>query len=244
MFSLFRKEVSGFFSSISGYLVIMVFLVATGLFLWVLPDTETNIPDSGYAAMDGLFVLAPWIFLFLLPAVTMRTFAEENKTGTIELLLTRPLTDLQIVTAKYLASVILALISLLPTLIYFITIYRLASPAGNVDVAGISGSYVGLLFLCSGFAAIGVFSSAVSNSQIIAFILSLLLCFFFYTGFDLLASMGIPPSLGSVIAYFGISNHYASLSRGVIDSRDVIYFLSLTVFFLLLTRFVLEKRKW
>ncbi len=244
MYSLFKKEVNSFFASLSGYVVVLVFLAATGLLLWIIPGTDFNIPENGYATLDGLFILSPWLFLFLIPAITMRMFAEENKTGTIELLMTRPVTDLQIVTSKYLAAVLLVVLSLLPTIIYFISIHRLASPVGNVDSAGIIGSYIGLLFLCSGFSAIGIFCSAATNNQIVSFILALLLSFFFYSGFDFLSSLGFSPFISNIISQFGMSNHYASLSRGVIDTRDVIYFLSVTLLFLLSTRFILEKRKW
>lgn len=244
MFSLFRKEVNGFFGSLSGYVVVALFLAANGLLLWIIPGTDFNVPDSGYASMDGLFILSPWLFLFLIPAITMRMFAEENRSGTIELLMTRPLTDLQIVLAKYLASIVLVVISLAPTLVYFISVHRLASPVGNVDTAGITGAYIGLLLLCSGFVAIGVFTSAATSNQIVAFLLSLLTGFFFYTGFDFLSSIGLPLGVSNFIAQLGISSHYASLSRGVIDSRDVVYFLSLSALFVLLTRFTLEKRKW
>ena len=244
MYSLFKKEVNGFFSGLSGYVVVLVFLAAMGLLLWVLPGTDFNIIENGYATMDGLFIVSPWLFLFLIPAITMRMFAEENKSGTIELLMTSPLTDFQVVFAKYLAGVVLVVIALVPTIIYYLSISRFASPAGNVDSAGILGSYIGLLFLCSGFVAMGNFASSISSNQIISFILSLLLCFFFYSGFDFIGSIGLPNFISNIIAQIGISNHYASLSRGVIDTRDVVYFFSLTAFFLLLTKFILEKRKW
>jgi len=244
VYSLFKKEVNGFFSGLSGYVVVMVFLAAMGLLLWVLPGTDFNILENGYATMDGLFIVSPWLFLFLIPAITMRMFAEENKTGTIELLMTSPLTDFQVVFAKYLAGVVLVLIALIPTLIYYFSISRFASPAGNVDTAGIAGSYLGLLFLCSGFVAIGNFASAISNNQIVSFIIAMLMCFFFYSGFDFISRIGFPVLISNLISQIGISNHYASLSRGVIDTRDVIYFFTFTAFFLLLTKFILEKRKW
>ncbi|MFN8143019.1 MAG: gliding motility-associated ABC transporter permease subunit GldF [Bacteroidia bacterium] len=244
MFALFKKEIDSFLNSLIGYVVILVFLLTTGLFLWIFPGTDFNILSNGYANLDALFILAPWLFLFLIPAITMRMFSEENKSGTIELLLTRPLKDLQIVTAKYLAAVILVLFSLLPTLIYCISIYRLASPYGNIDLASIFGSYIGLIFLCSGFTAIGVFSSSLTNNQIIAFIVAVLLCFFFYSGFDFFSGLLSANGAGSIFSLFGISRHYASLSRGVIDTRDLVYFISLTAFFLVLAKFVLEKRKW
>jgi len=244
VFALLKKEIDSFLNSLIGYVVILVFLLSIGLFLWVFPGTEFNLVENGYANLDPLFILAPWLFLFLIPAITMRMFAEENKTGTIELLLTRPLTDFQIVFAKYAAAVMLILFSVLPTIVYYITVYKIASPAGNIDTAGIAGSYLGLLFLCSGFASIGIFASALTNNQIIAFILSMLLCFFFYSGFDFLSSLTTSTFAGNIFSYFGISRHYASMSRGVIDTRDLVYFISLTVFFLLLAKFILEKRKW
>ncbi|MFM2206129.1 MAG: hypothetical protein RL213_104 [Bacteroidota bacterium] len=244
MFSLFKKEVNGFFSTLSGYVVIILFLATTGLLLWVIPGTDFNIPDNRYAVMDGLFILAPWLFLFLIPAITMRMFAEENRSGTIELLMTSPLSDLEIVLAKYFAAVLLTVLALIPTLFYFVSIWRLASPPGNIDVAGTAGSYLGLIFLCSGFASIGIFASAITSNQIVSFLTGMLLCFYFYSGFDFLGSVALPEGAANVIARFGMSSHFSALSRGVIDTRDAVYFISLSAFFLLLTRFTLEKRKW
>ncbi|MFM7218499.1 MAG: gliding motility-associated ABC transporter permease subunit GldF [Bacteroidota bacterium] len=244
MFALFKKEVRGFFSSLSGYIVVGLFLIITGLLLWIIPDTGFNIGENGYANLDGLFILAPWLFLFLVPAITMRMFAEEKKTGTIELLLTRPISDLQLVGAKYLAALSVVLLALLPTTVYYLTIYRLSSPVGNVDSAGILGSYIGLILLCSAFAAVGNFASAATDNQIVSFLLSLVLCFFLYTGFDFFSELGFPLVVRNFISQLGMSEHYAALSRGVIDSRDVIYFLSITFVFLFFTRFLLEKRKW
>lgn len=244
MIALLKKEINSFFSSLIGYLVIMVFLLANGLLLWLFPGTDFNIPDSGYAIMDSLFILAPWLFLFLIPAVTMRMFAEERRSGTIELLLTQPLTDFQIVFAKYAAAVLLVVFSLLPTIIYYISIYSLASPAGNVDSAGITGSYIGLFLLSCGFVSIGIFSSTTTNNQIVSFITAVILCFFFYSGFEFLSSISENSILNNTLASLGISAHYSSLSRGVIDTRDVVYFISLSLIFLFMSRFVLEKRKW
>ena len=212
--------------------------------MWIFPGAENNIIESGYANMDSLFVIAPWVFLFLIPAVTMKMFAEEQKSGTIEVLLTQPLSELQIVLAKYFSAVLLVIIALIPTLVYYISIYLLANPTGNIDTAGIIGSYIGLIFLCSGFSSIGVFSSALSNNQIVAFIFALILCFFFYSGFAFVASIIPNASVSNTLSQLGISSHYASMSRGVIDTRDVIYFLSLTLIFIFLSRFILEKRKW
>ena len=227
-----------------GYIVIIVFLLTLGLIMWIFPGADFNIIESGYSNIDPLFIVAPWVFLFLIPAVTMKMFAEEQKSGTIEILLTQPLTDLQIVLAKYFSAVLLVIIALVPTLVYYITVYMLANPAGNIDTAGIIGSYIGLIFLCSGFASIGVFASALSNNQIDSFILAVILSFFFYSGFEFLGSIITQPTISNLLAQLGISSHYGSMSRGVIDSRDVIYFISLTLFFVFFTRFILEKRKW
>jgi ABC-2 type transport system permease protein len=244
VFALLKKEINSFFSSLIGYLVIIVFLLAVGLLMWIFPGGGHNVIESGYANMDPLFILAPWLFLFLIPAVTMRMLAEEQKSGTIELLLTQPITDLQIVLAKYLAAVILVLISLVPTIVYYISISRLATPAGNVDTAGIIGSYIGLIFLCSGFVSIGIFASSLTNNQIVSFILAVILCFFFYSGFDFLSTILTTSETTTILSRLGMSNHYSSLSRGVIDTRDVVYFISVTLFFVFLSRFILEKRKW
>ena len=244
MFAVFKKEINSFFSSLTGYIVILVFLISMGLIIWVFPGTNFNILENGYATLDSLFILAPWLFLFLIPAVTMRTFAEEKKSGTIELLMTKPMTDLQLVFAKYASAFVLVLSALLPTVIYLATIYWLATPTGNVDLAGITGSYIGLLFLCSGFVSIGIFCSVITGNQVVSFIVALILCFFFYYGFDFLSSIISIPVLSNTLSQLGINLHYISLSRGVIDTRDLIYFISLTLLFLFMSKFVLERRKW
>jgi ABC-2 type transport system permease protein len=242
--ALFKKEINSFFSSLTGYIVILVFLLASGLVLWVFPGSEFNVLENGYANLQGFFTLAPWFFLFLIPAVTMRMFAEEQKTGTIELLLSRPITDLNIVFAKNGAAVVLVLCAIIPSLIYIGSIYFLSTPTGNIDIAGITGSYIGLLFLCSAFVSIGVFSSVLTGNQVISFILAVVFCFFFYSGFEFISTFLNSSKISNVLSFLGISRHYESLSRGVIDSRDVIYFLSLTLIFIFLSRFMLEKRKW
>ena len=185
MFTLFRKEINGFLNSLIGYIVIVVFLLVTGLFLWVFP-MQFNIPDYGYANLDGLFILAPFVFLFLIPAITMRSFAEEKKTGTLELLMTQPLSDMQVILAKLLAGITLVIFSLIPTLVYFYSVYSLGLPVGNLDSGAIWGSYIGLLFLGAAFVAIGIFASSISDNQIVSFIISVFLCFFFYMGFELI----------------------------------------------------------
>ena len=243
MFTLLKKEIRSFLSSLIGYITITVFLLVISLFMWVL-ETDSNVMDNGYANIDPLFILAPWVFLFLIPAITMRSFADEKKAGTIELLLTRPLTDLQIILAKYFAGLILVVFSLIPTLIYYYSVHKLGSPVGNIDTGGMWGSYIGLLFLGAAFVSIGIFASAITDNQVVSFILALFLCFFIYTGFDFIGSFSLFGKFDNVILALGINQHYVSMSRGVIDTRDMIYFLSLIALFVISTRTVLESRKW
>jgi ABC-2 type transport system permease protein len=242
MIALLKKEINEFFSTITGYIVIFVFLLAIGLFMWVFPG-QNNVFDSGYATLDSLFTLAPWIFLFLVPAVTMRMISDEKKQGTMELLLTRPITDLQIVLAKYLAALVLLIIALLPTLIYYFSVYQLGNPVGNIDSAGTIGSYIGLFFLVAIYAAIGIFTSSLTSNQIIAFILAMLLSFIFFMGFDFLSSMWIFSSIDTTVSELGINAHYKSMSRGVIDTRDIVYFLSVIILFVYLTKTIIQSRK-
>ena len=234
MISIFRKELRSFFSNATGYIVIGIFLLLTGLFLWVIPG-QYNIIDAGYANVDGLFYLAPWLFLFLCPAVTMRLFAEEKQTGTWELLVTKPLSKLQLVLGKYFAGWVLVALALLPTLIYYFSVSYLAEPVGNVDSGAFWGSFIGLFFLAGVYVAIGTFSSSLSNNQIISFVVALVLSFFFYYGFDLLASFFTSGQAIQYMESIGINSHYKSMSRGVIDSRDLIYFVSVSVIFILAT---------
>jgi ABC-2 type transport system permease protein len=243
IFTLFRKEIMSFLNSLIGYLAIVVFLVINGLFLWVFP-LGFNIVDNGYASLDNLFMIAPFVFLFLIPAITMRSFADEKRSGTIEMLLTKPITDLQLILAKFAAGVTLVLFSLIPTLVYAVSVYILGLPSGNMDLGGMWGSYLGLVFLGSAFVAIGIFVSSLTDNQIIAFILALTLSGFSYIGFDALADLALFGKADLFIMSLGIQAHYASMSRGVIDTRDVIYFLSLISVFVLSTRIVLESRKW
>ena len=242
MWSLYRKEISSFFSSVTGYLVAGVFLVLTGLFLWVIPG-QMNILFGGYASLDSLFYLAPWLYLFLVPAVTMRLFADEKRTGTMELLYTRPISEWHIVMAKYLAGFTLVVISLLPTLVYFYSVIQLGNPVGNIDFGGTWGSFIGLLFLSGIYVAIGVFCSSLTDNQIVSFIMAVVLSFVFYYGFETLSQM-VSGSSQSLIVFMGIDEHYQSMSRGVLDSRDVLYFLSMITLFLYLTRTVLSSKKW
>jgi len=243
MYTLLRKEISTFLSSLIGYAVIIVFLLINGLFLWVFP-LQFNILDYGYASIDNYFMLAPWVFLFLIPAITMRSFAEEHKTGTMEMLLTKPITDIEIILAKYLAGLILVIFAILPTFIYYITVYKLGMPPGNLDHGGTWGSYIGLIFLGAGFVAIGIFASSISNNQIVSFLIAVFLSGFMYIGFEFIYDLALFGSFGLLVSQLGINYHYTGMSRGVIDTRDVLYFLSLIAVFLMFTRFRLERRKW
>jgi ABC-2 type transport system permease protein len=243
MLQLLKKEINSFFSSLIGYIVIIVFLLITSMFLWLFPG-EFNILDNGYATIDSLFVLAPWVFLFLVPAVTMRLFADEKKTGTIELLFTKPFTDLQIILSKYLSGLVLVLFSLIPTLIYFISVYLLGTEGSNIDVGGTWGSYIGLFFLAAIYVSIGLFASSLTENQIIAFLLGVVLSFFFYIGFESISTLSFLESISETILNIGINEHYKSISRGVIDIRDLIYFLSIIALFVFGTKTVLESRKW
>jgi len=242
MFQLLKKEINGFFSSLTGYVVIIVFLLITGLFLWVFPG-QLNILDNAYASLDPLFIIAPWVFLFLVPAVSMRLFADEKKSGTIEFLFTQPLTEMQIVMAKYFAGLLLVLFSIIPILIYLFSVYQLGKPIGNIDMAGFWGSYIGLFFLAAIYVAIGVFSSSLTENQIVAFLIAVLFSFFIYIGFESISGLEFLNPVSGIILNLGINEHYKSISRGVIDLRDIVYFISIISIFLYLTKTVLESRK-
>jgi ABC-2 type transport system permease protein len=246
MYVLYLKEIRSFLSSLIGYIAIGVFITLIGVFMWIIPAESggSNVLDNGFANIDPLFFIAPWVYLFLIPAITMRSFSEERKTGTIELLLTRPLSDLQIVLAKYFAGLTLVLISLLPTLIYYYSVTALCQKNTSIDTGGMWGSYIGLFFLGAGFVAIGTFASAIAENQVIAFITALLLCFICYIGFDFIAGSGLFGKYDALVKNLGINEHYASMSRGVIDTRDAVYFISVAAVFNVLTKLVLESRKW
>ncbi|QIE58300.1 gliding motility-associated ABC transporter permease subunit GldF [Rasiella rasia] len=237
MIAIIKKEITSFFASPIGYLVIGLFLVINGLFLWVFGG-DYNILDAGFSDLSAFFELAPWILLFLIPAVTMRAFSDELKMGTLELLLTKPLSLRAIVLGKYLGAVVLIILALLPTLLYIWTISSLGNPEGNWDVGSTIGSYLGLLFLVLAFTAIGVFASTLSENQIVAFIIAVFLCFVLYFGFDGLASV----NQNLDISFLGLKAHFTSISRGVLDTRDLIYFLSVAGFFIACTIFKLRKR--
>lgn len=241
MFAVFKKEVRSFLSSLIAYLVIILFLTAIGLFMWIFPGT--NVLDYGYADLETLFVLGPYVFLFLIPAITMRSFAEEKKSGTMELLFTRPLRDWDIILGKYLAGLSLVIFALLPTLIYYYSVYELGAQVGNIDSAGTIGSYLGLILLGACFTSIGIFASSLTENQIIAFILAVFFCFMMYQGFSSLTALNDPSALSYFLLQLGIDFHYASIRKGLIDSRDLTYFFSLIILMLMATKLVLSSRK-
>lgn len=243
MLAIFRKEIHQFFSSITGYIAIILFLLANGLLLFVFPDT--SLLDYGYANLDPLFNLAPIIYLLLIPAITMRSFADEFKSGTMEILSTKPLSWWQIVNGKFFAGLLIVLISLIPTFVYYLAIRKLSVQNTVPDNGGIAGSYIGLFLLGAVFTAIGVWASSLTTNSVVAFLTAIFTCFIFYYGFDSLSKL--PAFTGSADYYLqmaGIRFHYTSISRGVIDSRDVVYFLSIIALMLYLTRLSLQRRIW
>ena len=242
MLQIFNKEINSYLNSLIAYVVIAVFLTGMGLLMWLFP--ETSVLDYGFAEMTTLFSLGPYVFLFLVPAITMRSFAEEKKAGTMELLLTQPVTDWQLIVGKFLAAWAVVLFALLPTLIYYFSVYRLGSPVGNLDSAGIFGSYIGLLLLGGVFTSIGIFASSLTENQVIAFILAVFLCFVLFTGFISLAALGGDSRIAYYLAQLGILYHYEAMSRGLIDSRNLVYFMTVIGLMLLLTQVVLNSRKW
>lgn len=242
MIHVFLKEFNSFLNSLIGYLVVGVFLVAMGLLMWVFPDT--SVLQDGYANMDTLFLVGPYIFIFLIPAITMRSFAEEKKLGTLELLMTKPLTETGIVLGKFLAAFLLVILSLAPTLIYYFTLYSLGSPEGNIDTSGMMGSYMGMILLGGIFCSIGILASSLTSNQIVSFIMAAFLCFIFYSGFDSAASLFSDGESSLLVKQFGIVYHYESMSKGLIDSRDLVYFLGVGGILLLFTKVVLSSRSW
>ncbi|RKE94783.1 gliding motility-associated ABC transporter permease subunit GldF [Ichthyenterobacterium magnum] len=234
MLSILKKEINSFFASPIGYLVVTVFLLLNGLFLWVF-KSDFNILDNGFADLSNFFLLAPWVLIFLVPAVTMRSFSDERKQGTLELLLTKPMSHLQLVLGKYFGALLLIIIAIIPTLLYVYTISKLGNPEGNLDLGSIMGSYFGLLFLIAAYTAIGLFTSSITDNQIVAFIAAVFICFFFYFGFEGLSNYK-PFGDAFHLENLGMETHFNSMSRGVIDTRDVIYFLSVTILFVILTK--------
>lgn len=243
MTSIFWKEINTFFSSLIGYIVIGVFLVIMGLVLFIFPDT--SLLEYNYASLDQLFLMAPLVFMFLIPAVTMRSFAEEQQNGTIELLTTRPLKDLDIVLGKFFACLLLVVFALLPTLLYYFTVYQLGAPVGNLDSGAIMGSYMGLVFLAAIFVSIGVFASSLTSNQIVSFVLATFLCFLLHYGFYYFSQL--PVFFGQsddIVQMIGIDYHYESISRGLVDTRDLVYFISVTALFVVMTVVSIGRRKW
>jgi len=236
MFSILKKEINSFFSTSIGYLVIGIFLITNGLFIWVFKG-EFNILDYGFADLTGYYFIAPWIFIFLIPAITMKSFSEEKKQGTLEILLTTPIHNWQLVLGKFLGAFTLIILALLPTILYIYTVYQLGNPVGNIDLGSAFGAYIGLLGIALIYCAIGIFTSAISNNQITAFILAAFLCFTFYYGFDSLAEI-----TETSIENIGIKSHFNTISKGIIDTRDLIYFISISSLFLFFTSLTLTKK--
>ncbi len=231
--AIFRKEVNQFFSSPIAYIIMGVFLTAVGLLLWVFPDM--SLLESGYADMGTFFNLTPYVMLFLVPAITMRSIADEVRSGTLEWLLTKPVSRWGVVGGKFLASWLLVVLTLLPTLLYYITLYQLGAPVGNIDSASVFGSYVGLILLAGVFVAVGLWASSLNDNQVVAFVLGVFLCFLLYVGLGALAGLSLPGGLSYYLSVLALDERYRSLGRGIIDSRDIIYLISLLLFFLLLT---------
>lgn len=242
MIPVFFKEFNGYLHSLVIYIAVVVFLAGIGLPLWVFP--ETSILDYGYADLSILFTTAPYLLMFLAPAITMRSFAEEKKNGTLELLFTRPLSDGQIITAKFFAAWAVTVIALLPTLTYYFSVSYLGNPPGNLDTPGIIGSYIGLVLLSGLFISTGILTSALTSSQVLAFLLSAMLCFLLYYGLDALAGLAFSGNDGLLIRQLGMLYHYDALGKGLVDSRDVVYFCSLTALNLFITSLVTGSRKW
>jgi len=233
MLAIFRKEVNQFFSSPIAYIIMGVFLTAVGLLLWVFPDT--SLLENGYADMGTFFTLTPYVMLFLVPAVTMRSIADEVRTGTLEWLLTKPVSRWGVVVGKFGASWLLVVLMLLPTELYYVTLYRLGSPVGNIDSAGVFGSYTGLVLLAGVFVAIGVWASSLNDNQVVVFVLGVFFCFLFYVGLSVLAGLLAPGGVAYYLTYFALDEQYRALGRGLIDSRNIVYLSSLIFFFLHLT---------
>ena len=237
MIAILKKEFNSFFASPIAYLVIGVFLLINGLFLFIFKD-DFNILNAGFADLNPFFYLTPWVFIFLIPAITMKSFADEFNNGTIELLKTKPISNWQIVLGKFWAALLLVVLALIPTITYVYTVYQLGNPIGNIDFGATIGSYIGLLFLAATYTAIGLFTSTLSKNQIVAFILGVFSTFFLFYGFDAISN-SFDNNL--TIQQIGINEHFKSISRGIIDTRDLVYFISVTIFFLFITKTRLEN---
>ncbi|MBC8267020.1 MAG: gliding motility-associated ABC transporter permease subunit GldF [Flavobacteriales bacterium] len=242
MIALLKKEISQFLSSLTAHLTIVIFLAVNGLFLWIFSG-DFNLLDFGYANMDSFFMLAPIIFLVFIPAICMRLFAEEYKSGTMESLLTKPISIWDIVFSKFLATNLLILFSIIPTLIYFVSIYYLGEEIGNIDSGGIIGSYIGVFMLCSAFITIGIFASSISSNQVVAFLIAIICNTTIYYGFDILSNISFLQNWSLFISNLGVASHYSRMSKGVLDSRDIMYFLSVCFLFLMLSRSVILRKR-
>ena len=242
MRALYFKEIKSFLSSIIGYIFILIYLIASGLFHWII-SYNTNLLEGTEADLIPFFNLSPIIFLILIPAITMRSIAEERRTGTIELLFTRPISDFKILLAKYFAGVTLLVIALVPTIIYYISMYYLGSPVGVIDSGATFTSYLGLILMGAAFVAIGIFASSLTSSQIVAFILSMFLCWIFYDGLKLLGSFNLMGKFDFVVQYISLSFHYDAIKRGVVDTSDIIYFISIISLFIFAALTVIKTLK-
>jgi len=242
MIPILKKELNSFFASPIGYLVIMVYLLLNGLFLWVF-EGGFNILHAGFADLNSYFSLAPWIFIFLIPAITMRSFSDEYNNGTIEILKTKPITDWQLILGKYFGALALVILAIIPTLIYVYSIYQLGNPVGNINFGTTFGSFLGLLFLAGAYTSIGIFASTLSKNQIVSFIIGVVISFFLFYGFEALATYNMFGSSDYFIQKIGMTDHFNSISKGVIDTRDLIYFISITLLFILLTKIRIQNEK-
>lgn len=242
MIHILSREFNSFLNSLIAYIVIGVFLTAMGLLVWVFP--EYSVIEYGYADLSTLFTLAPYVFIFLIPAITMRSFSEEKKAGTVELLMTKPLSDWDIILGKFLACFLLVIVSLLPTIIYYFSVYALGNPMGNIDSAGVVGSYIGLVLLGGVFCSVGIFASSITPNQIVAFITAAFLCYLLFSGFESIAAINLWSTNALFIKQLGIEYHYDAMSKGLIDSRDLVYFVSVTFIMLLVTKIVIGSRSW
>ncbi|PSL01979.1 gliding motility-associated ABC transporter permease subunit GldF [Cecembia rubra] len=240
MRALYWKEINGFFSNLSGYLILSVFLVSIGLIVWVFPDT--SVLEYGFADLEPLFFYTPYVFIFLIPAITMKMIAEEKKTGTWELLMTSPLSIGKIIIAKYLAALTLIIISLLPTLIYYYSMVELGNPPGNIDHAGFFGSWIGLILISAVFASIGILGSSLSSHQMVAFIWGVFISFLMYFGLTALVQLNIMNSFALFLEELSLSFHYQSMARGVIDGQNLGYFISIVILMLGLTGIISRKK--
>ena len=239
MLAIFQKEIGSFFNSLIAYIVMAVFLTAVGLIVWVFP--ESNILDYGYADLGSFFKLAPYVLLFLIPAITMRSLAEETRTGTLELLLTKPLRNRDLILGKFFANWVLVIITILPTVLYYISVYQLGNPKGNIDSAAVFGSYIGLILFCGVLVSMGIWSSSLNDNQIVAFILGVFLAFIWYVGFGSVSSLLESGFLSEIFSGMALDEQYSALGKGLIDSRNMIYLFSLMAFFLMLTYWQVEK---